>query len=201
MATDDNPISEHPEQDSILTTALRNFLDTTKNTDVSDNTRYTYRKRIKSRIQAGMWDFGLLLWSDEEIYDELYDGPVPDHSHRENPDRMPLEGFSDHAANVIGFLYLALPYPAFIQAIQTGINRAEREGNERRIITTNVEIDRTFAPTEENADKYNVDELRKKLTSGEELTELERVALARELSETSREVAEREKTFSHRSDN
>jgi len=202
MSSDENPISDHPEQNSILTTGLRGFLDSNNGTEVSDDTRYTYRKRIKERINSAMWDFGLLLWSDENIYQNLNNNDVSDKPENENNHTISLEGFSDHVANAIGFLYLAVPFQVFKRAIETGIFRAEHEANDRRMLSVSVDISREYAPTQENRDKYDIEAIRTKLTQGEELTQLERMALAEQIDfySNSQEVADDESTYSHRSD-
>lgn len=202
MSSDKNPISEHPEQNSILTTGLRDFLDSNSDTEVSDETRYTYRKRIKKRVNSAMWDFGLLLWSDENIYDKVNDDGVSDMSKNQSDRAISLEGFADHVANAIAFLYLAVPFQVFKRAIETGIFRAEHEANDRRMISVSVDISREYAPTQENIDKYDIEAIRKKLTQGEELTQLERMALAEQIDfySDSQEVADEESKFSHRND-
>jgi glucose-6-phosphate isomerase len=89
--------------------------------------------------------------------------------------------------------------------IEVGIYRAEKYGEGRRMLNVNVSsetIERTYAPTEENQDKYDTDALIDKYQSGESLEVEERIALANdlELFENSREVLEDEERFSHRSE-
>jgi len=197
-----------PEQNSILSTGDRDFL--LKSEDerlkMKENTLYKKWSRLKSRVNAGMWDFGLLFSRlDSDRIAKFYDGPEPAPREVENISRVSLEGFSDHAANVVAFLYRALPYPVFLRAIEAGIYRAERNGEGRRMVSVNVDssaIERMYAPTGENEDKYDIDTLRDKLQRGEELETLERMALAQalELYENSRDVKEDEKRFSHRTD-
>jgi len=170
-----------PENNSMLTTDQRAFLSKSEDerSKLKDNTLYKTWSRLKKRVNAGMWDFGLLFSRmDSDRLKKFYDGPEPKPREVENPSRVSLEGFSDHAASVVAFLYRVLPYPVFLRAIEAGIYRAERYGEERRMITVNVDpdaIERVYAPTEENADIYDVDELLAK--ASEDLTELERMAL------------------------
>lgn len=170
-----------PEQNSILTTGQREFLlkSEDERSQLEDDTVYRKWSRLKKRAHAGMWDFGLLFSQiDSDRLKKYYDGPEPKEREVENPSRISLEGFSDHAANVVAFLYRVLPYSVLLRAIEAGIYRAERAGEGRRMITVNVEPDaitRVYAPTEENSDIYEIEELLTKIQNGEELTELERM--------------------------
>lgn len=173
-----------PEQNSMLTTGQREFLSKSEDerSQMEDDTVYRKWSRLKKRVHAGMWDFGLLFSRmNSDRLTKFYDGPEPKEREVENPSRISLEGFSDHAANVVAFLYRVLPYPVFLRAVEAGIYRAERVGEEKRMITVNVDpdaIERVYAPTEENDDVYREEELITKLQNGEELTELERMACA-----------------------
>lgn len=197
-----------PEENSILTATQRGFIRKSEEERSAMNTNTVYQKwsRLKSRVTAGMWDFGLLFSEiDGERLRKWYDGPEPRPSDYDNVSHISLSGFADHAANVVAFLYRVLPYPVFLRAIEAGIFRAERYGEDRRMLNVSVDpdaIERTYAPTEENTDKYDIDALRDKLQSGESLELEERMALANalELYENSREVTEDEERFSHRSD-
>ena len=192
-----------PDQNSLLTESLRDYL--MKSDEeieaMNKDTVYTNRSRLKSRIQAGMWDFGVLFSQmDIDQLRKLYSGPEPEPQHETNHKRMPLEGFSDHAANAIAFLYLALPFPAFMRALETGIYRAETEKLGHRMVGVDAEVDRTYAPTEENEEAYDPNVLRDKLQKGEELSDSERAALANmvEFYEDSRQVREDEKRYAAR---
>lgn len=197
-----------PEQNSILTPNRRKFLlkSEDERSKLKQNTLDKTWSRIKKRVHAGMWDFGLLFSQmDSDKIGKYYDGPEPTEREIENISRVSLEGFSDHAANVVAFLYRALPYSVFLRAIEAGIFRGEHEGEGRRMISVNIDssaIERMYAPTEENEDKYDIDALRNKLQSGEELGTLERMAVAQalELYEDSTEVRDAEKKFSPRSE-
>jgi hypothetical protein len=200
--------NDTPEENSILTATQREFVSKSEEerSDMNTNTVYQKWSRLKSRVQAGMWDFGLLFSEiDGKRLQKWYDGPEPRPSDYDNISRISLSGFADHAANVVAFLYRVLPYPVFLRSIEAGIYRAERYGEDRRMLNVNVSsdaIERTYAPTEENQDKYDIDALRDKLQSGESLDLEERMALANALEyyENSREVTEDEERFSHRSD-
>ncbi len=176
-----------PEKNSMLTTDQRAFLLKSEDdrSELKDNTLYKTWSRLKKRVNAGMWDFGLLFSRiDSDRLKKFYDGPEVEPRDVENPSRVSLEGFSDHAANVVAFLYRVLPYPVFVRAIEAGIYRAEQHGEERRMLTVNVDpdtIERVYAPTEENADIYDVDEILTKVQNGEDLTELERIILENEV--------------------
>jgi len=175
---------DHPEKDSILTSNQREFLSKSdeEREELKENTRYKKWSRLKGRVFAGLWDFGLLFSQiDRERLNKWYDGPEPRPGDREDPSHVSVEGVVDHAANVVAFLYRLLPYPVFLRAIEAGIFRAEHHGEGRRMITVDVDPDaikRVYGPTEENADIYDVDEIITKLRKGEDLTELERMALA-----------------------
>lgn len=197
-----------PDSRGVLTNKDREFLTASdeKIEEMKDNTVYKKRQRIKERVHAAIWDFGVLFSQmDSNTLHSFYDGPDPRQDDIDDPSRMPLDGFSDHAANAIAFIYLTLPYPSFIKAIETGIYRAERYSQERRMVSVDVDpdcIERTYAPTEENQDKYDVDELRSKLTTGQELTELERIALVNmiEQFDNTNDVVDQEQLFSHRNE-
>jgi len=186
---------QFPEQDSMLTNSQREFLIKSEKEleAMNDNTVYKKQSRINKRVRAGMWDFGLLMAEMEPSkIEKLYDGPEMKPRYEQNFKRTPVEGFSDHAANVIGFLYLALPFPAFQRAISLGVFRAEEHGRNRRMITVDVDVERTFAPTKENEHAYNKDELMQKLRSSERLSEMERSALLNIVEHTDRETVEKQ---------
>jgi len=197
-----------PEENSILTTTQREFLlkSEAERSELKQNTLYKKWSRLKRRVHAGMWDFGLLFSQiDTDQIAKFYDGPDPRPSDYDNISRISLSGFADHAANVVAFLYRVLPYPVFLRVIEVGIYRAEKYGEGRRMLNVNVSsdaIERTYAPTEENQDKYDIDALRDKYQRGESLEVEERIALANdlELYENSRDVLEDEERFSHRSE-
>lgn len=176
------PSDDFPEKDSILTDSEREFLlkSEEERDELKQNTRYKKWSRLKERVFAGLWDFGLLFSQiDSDRLKKWYDGPEPHPRDRENPSHVSLEGVAEHAANVVAFLYRLLPYPIFLRALEAGIYRAERHGEDRRMITVNVDpdaIERVYAPTEENADIYDEDKIRTKIQKGEDLTELERIA-------------------------
>lgn len=173
-----------PNKNSILTLDDREFLLKTEEerAELKENTQYKKWSRIKKRVHAGLWDFGLLFSKiDPDRLKKWYDGPEPHPDSHKNHSRVSLEGVADHAANVVAFLYQLLPYAVFLKAIETGIYRAERHGEKRRMITVNLDpeaIERVYAPTEENEDIYDEERIITKLQKGEELTELERTALA-----------------------
>jgi len=172
-----------PEENSILTTTQREFLlkSEAERSELKQNTLYKKWSRLKRRVHAGMWDFGLLFSQiDTDQIAKFYDGPDPRPGDIENVSRVSLEGFSDHAANVVAFLYRVLPYSVFLRVIEVGIYRAERYGEGRRMISVDVDpsaINRDYAPTEENSDIYNIEELITKRLDGDDLTEREEMAL------------------------
>jgi hypothetical protein len=176
------PSEKSPEKNSILTDSEREFLlkSEEKRDELKENTRNKKWSRLKKRVFAGLWDFGLLFSQiDSDRLKKWYDGPEPHPRDRENPSYVSLEGVAEHAANVVAFLYRFLPYPVFLRALEAGIYRAERHSEDRRMITVNVDpnaIERVYAPTEENADIYDEDEIITKIQNGEELTQLERMA-------------------------